>query len=384
MCVDDVADSQRVLSAFLTLLRAGLWERDVDNPGMFPLSPAEWRHVYDMSFGQTVRGIIYQGLCQLPEEMLPPEELLLRWVAEVDAIERRNGVMNDVAGELSAFFRKEGLRPVLLKGQGVAGLYAHPLLRECGDIDLYFPEQGHFERAAAAAVRRGVSAACDADGCLHYQWRGITVEHHRRFSDMASPARRRVLLSCERSKGFVPFALSSVGAEVEVPSPFLNLLLLNTHILKHSLGWGIGFRQLCDMALACHVQSASADSDEYATVIRRLGLSRWTRMLHAFLTTYLGLPASSLPCDTRPLSPLSLLNLVVAGGNFGKNNRPDKGMADCSLWRRKAATALALSKRAGFSLRYAPDEAVWTFFSLLLGQKNKTPRSYNPSTSPRQ
>lgn len=359
----------RVLSAFLTLLRAGLWEREVDDLSLFPLTPDEWGDVRTMSHRQTVDGIVCQGLCRLPDQLLPPESQLLRWVAGTDAIERRNAAMNDAVGSIFSFLRSGGLRPVLLKGQGVARFYERPSVRECGDIDIYFPHNDDMSLAVSALSRRGLRLSGDADGCAHCQWQGFPVELHSRLCDVAAPARRRRLSACEREKGFENFVLPTGGSEeIEMPSPFLNLLLLNTHILKHAIGWGIGIRQLCDLARACHRQGAEVGADEMEREIRCLGLLRWTRMLHAFLTGYLGLPPSSLPFACAPLSPAPLLGLVMAGGNFGKDNRPCSGASDSSAFRRKAATAAAFSKNALFSLKYAPGEAVWTFLRLFSGQ----------------
>lgn len=363
----------RVLSAFLTLLRAGLWENDVDTPGLFPLSPSEWAGVRAMSRQQTVEGVVFQGVCRLSEEMLPPDSLLLQWVAAADAIERRNAAMDSAVGEIFAFFRDAGLRPVLLKGQGVARFYERPQSRECGDIDIFFPQKDGMRLAVTSLARREIRHTCDADASVHFQWRGIPVELHSRMFDVAAPARRRILAASGSEKGLESLVLPPCGdEEIEMPSAFLNLLLLNTHILKHAIGWGIGIRQLCDMARACHCQSAMVSAGEMEKEILELGLLRWTRMLHSFLTGCLGLSPWSLPFSTKPLSHAPLLRLVIAGGNFGKGKRPDCDTTIRSTFQRKVATAAAFSKSARFSLRYAPGETVWTFLRLLSGQNKKT------------
>ena len=81
-------------------------------------------------------GIVFRGLHHLPEEYLPADALMIHWVAKADRIERKNRRMDAALRLLLQLLGREGLHPVLLKGQGVAALYEHPLLRECGDIDL--------------------------------------------------------------------------------------------------------------------------------------------------------------------------------------------------------------------------------------------------------
>ena len=56
--------------------------------------------------------------------------------------------LNRYLVRLVAFFEQNGIKTVLLKGAGVAANYPEPVLRECGDIDLYVgPEQ--YEKACA-------------------------------------------------------------------------------------------------------------------------------------------------------------------------------------------------------------------------------------------
>jgi hypothetical protein len=111
------------------------------------MSAGEWKNLYLLSRQQTVTGIVFQGIQHLPEHFLPAEELLVRWMAETDAIERKNIQMNKALELLVQWFTESGVQPVLQKGQGIASLYENPLLRECGDIDFYFDSRQMFEKA---------------------------------------------------------------------------------------------------------------------------------------------------------------------------------------------------------------------------------------------
>lgn len=86
-------------------------------PVPFPLSGESWENIYRMARRQTVTGLVYRGVCHLPDEMLPPEKLLVRWVAEINAIEQRNHRMNAVLAELYEMFRNDGLTPFFRKAR---------------------------------------------------------------------------------------------------------------------------------------------------------------------------------------------------------------------------------------------------------------------------
>ena len=234
--------------ALFSLLRAGLWEREPDDLSPFPLTDAQWWEVYRMSVRQTVAGIVFRGLHHLPEEYLPADALMIHWVAKADRIERKNRRMDAALRLLLQRMGREGLHPLLLKGQGVAALYEHPLLRECGDIDLCFPSEKE-EREAAELVRRaGCRTERRPDGSVCYSWQGVEVEHHTRLFDLYNPLLGGYLSALVVKHGFTDIRTED-GASLPVPSPLPNLLSLNVHLLKHIMGHGVGLRQFCGARL---------------------------------------------------------------------------------------------------------------------------------------
>ena len=51
---------EKVQTALLVLLRAGLWERKIEDLSCFPLSAGEWKNLYLLSRQQTVTGIVFR------------------------------------------------------------------------------------------------------------------------------------------------------------------------------------------------------------------------------------------------------------------------------------------------------------------------------------
>lgn len=361
-------DLDKLHAALFTLLRSGLWEREVDSLSVFPLSAVEWEQVFRQSRQQTVTGIVYQGLQYLPDSMLPPEALLIRWTAEADAIERRNKDMDKALCGLYSLLRSHGLNPVLQKGQGVAQFYEKPLLRECGDIDLYFNNPRAMYAATVCIRWQKINVKKMPDKSAFYRWKGMEVEHHSRLFDLHNPFLQSRAYRLELEKGYdsVSF-LPDPGIKVTVPSPFLNLLLLDLHILKHALGWGIGLRQLCDMARACHRLHGKVDREEMKAACRSLGLEKWNPLLHAFLTEHLGLQPSCLPYPETAPDARSLFDIVMKGGNFGYK-LAERNQHGQSILRRKLRTARSFRNNLRFVTNYAPKEAFWLFAGLLKGQ----------------
>ena len=428
---------ERVRNAFLSLLRAGLWSRDPLEEGFSRLGAEEWDEVFRMSGRQTVTGIVFDGICRLPEGLQPSGVSFARWVVAVDAMERRNATMNAALKDLVKLFVDSGLDPVLQKGQGIARLYPEPSHRECGDIDLYFslrslsqskgpermvtstgsvtgmkdPERtvtstgsvtgvkneegngrgglvslsNHSDRALELIEAKGIKVSRMPDGSHSYEWKGIEVEHHPAIVDLNGPFLKRWIRTLTDDPGTKPSPLADGLLE---PSTELNALLLNAHILKHAMGKGIGLRQMCDLAMVYHRMSESRGRQETGERIyclyRRAWLQKWSRLLHSFLVDVIGLPEEELPYPERIVSVRPLLHIVEDGGNFGQYRsarfdrfvslsnhsgrsasvpEPVKGQT-----RGKLATAGMFVRRAGFSLRFAPNEAFWTVVNLALGQ----------------
>lgn len=354
---------ERVRDAFLILLRSGLWGSAQSVEDFTQLTDEEWELVFRMSVRQTVTGIVFDGICRLPDGMQPSERLFAKWLAVVDGIERCNERMNVALKALAGMFVGRGLTPVLQKGQGISVLYPVPSHRECGDIDLYFPGN-QFHRAVGMVRAGDVRTSLMPDGSHSYEWQGIDVEHHPEIVDLDSPCLRRWLAGLSEDPGTIPSALAD---GLSVPSPELNALMLNAHILKHSIGKGVGLRQICDLAMVYHSIGKEGNSREIGgrilSLYRRAGILKWSRLLHSFLVDVIGLPEEELPYPEKLVSCKPLERIVEEGGNFGQYRtgcRHSNGG--------KLATVGMILRRAGFSLRFAPDEAFWNVVKLVKGQ----------------
>ena len=319
---------------FFSLLRAGLYGSPL--PDFPALTGKQWRVILEMARRQTVVGVLYQGISQLPQGYPLPQDLLFLMVAEIDRVEKRSRKVHEIVRTLTAQFEAQGLHPIIMKGTTVSAFYAQPYYRECGDIDLYFPPE---EFDAAAALMAPVTPA--PDGSVHYKRDGIDIDQHRRYFDIHS----RVLPA--------------------VPSPEAILLMLSAHILKHCMGPGIGLRQICDLAMA--YKALNVEPERLRACFRDAGLERWNQLLFSFLHKYLG----AEPLYENQPSPEPLLKIVLEGGNFGHHSQAREASLYKSPLRRKLGTARLYLRRLPFSLRYAKKELLPMVGELLKGNLSR-------------
>lgn len=358
----------KILDAYYCLLRAGMWGIPSGNPLFCSLSAEEWNGILALSKIQTVRGLVFGGVEKLSMEMMPSVETIATLAAWTDAIERRNMEMDRAVSGLWSLLVSGGLNPVLVKGQAVASFYRQPLYRECGDIDLYFNDTSEMAKAVELVESRGADVRISPDGSRCFRWEGTVVEYHTNLIDLYSPAVRKYIDRTIRERGFVEQNISGGSLSVLVPAPELNLLMLYAHILKHVIGKGIGMRQMCDTAMACSHYAGKIDSDGFRMICERSGISVWCRVLHSFMTGYLGLPAAELPFSTPEADASELAAIVLKGGNFGQFSSLSS-KKDAPVFMRKARTAMSFLRHSRFSLSVAPWETSGVFLSLLAGQK---------------
>ena len=340
--------------AFFYLVKAGMYgETDPNMESVFPLSERSWEAVLLLARQQTVVGLVYRGLDVLPEEWLPSMRVMAVFMACADRIEKANAKMNKTIVKLWRHFEEKGIVAVLQKGQGLAQMYPDPALRECGDIDIYFPDN----------VENPLEGIADADcekrpdGSVFYTVDGIVVEQHNHLLDIASPLRQRFIKKLIADKGFEKMRIGGDdGVDVLVPAPEVNLLLISSHILKHILGVGIGLRQICDYAVARRYYADRVNSAEMQSIYRKAGIAKWSNYFDRFFTPVYDGKKSNI-----------LLDIILKGGNFGGFTEGRKN-ATKSRVSRKLHTLRSFCGNIRLAFRFAPGEWLWTMAQLIGGQ----------------
>jgi hypothetical protein len=310
--------NQKIRDAFLFLLKQGLWGKRIEPKSSFNMNKEEWSLIYQISLSQTVEGLVYEGVLLLPNEFYPPYEILLRWTAKIDSIERFNKKVRNSLSILADGFVKNNIAFLLLKGTGLAENYNKPLLRVSGDIDLYFPSIEDYNNANSLLQARGAVINKGDHHSVFYIFNNVEIEHHTKMIDVFNPFCQKYIKDLIQREINNKKTLIINGQQIFLPSYTLSQVQANAHILKHYMGFGIGLRQICDVARLCFVKEESFIGDELKSIYIKLGLERWMNAVHNLLVKDLGLEESKLPYpiekdyDTYPI-----MNDIFNSGNFG-------------------------------------------------------------------
>ena len=182
----------------------------------------------------------------------------------------------------------------------------------------------------------------DEDEIILEEKNGLLVEFHRRWECLYNPwTNRRLLQWCRNAK--------AVDSE-------LYLVCLILHIQRHFLTYGIGLKQVCDVAVMW--RRASLDRDRVASLLRSLHAERFSRLLFGFIAIHLG------SVEDFPLPPvtegkgLELLNDVIL--REGYNLKMEQELVAGSKNRTMArivSNAVFWTKRSCRVCRIMPGEA---------------------------
>ena len=349
----------------LSLVRSALWDTTPSAEG-FPLDEATWHYLYYLAKKQTVQGIVYDAICRLPEDLLPPTDLLLGWMNEVQSIEvNHQQQMRALAWLTTRVEVESALRPIILKGLPLAALYPIPSHRISGDIDVFYGSSAAAEAADSLVESWGTIVSRGKFGESIFTISHVPVEHHGLLVHSHVPIRNRRLTAwIERKMAEEGFTREVIVGEmpVRVLPPDLNVVQLSSHNLGHSLNEGISVRQLCDLALFVDHHHEVLRATPLRQLLSRFGLRRWTDLCLSYCVSYLGLSAERLPYPVKTSSGTIevLRREVMLSGNFGQmDERYERNPEGNAL-----VTAKRISNNVSRYFRVAPLESFFSISSL--------------------
>ncbi len=309
--------------AFLALVRAGLWENDVQ---LEPYGDVDFNVIYRLAQEQSVVGLVAAGLEHIADIKIPKEEVLL-FVGEALQLEQRNTAMNNFIGGLIEKMRAIGIDAVLVKGQGVAQCYKRPLWRSSGDIDLLLSEE-NFHKAREflrPLTKNGFDPVFEQARNISAQVSLWEIElHDNQFCGLSNRV-DLVIKEIQDDIFFCGNVRSWMNGKTPVFLPGINndILFVFTHFLKHFFKGGLGLRQICDWCRLLWTNRSSIDYDLLGNRLRRMGLLSEWRAFGYYAVNFLGMPEEAMPfyiTTKRWGKKAVLINcFLLEVGNMGHN-----------------------------------------------------------------
>ena len=312
----------QVEDVFYKILRAALWGDSVEVPEGF----SQWSVVMKFAKNQALMGLVTDVLLTRTEIR---ESLPAKFVERLQDIPMTNvgmhSQMNMTLQLLVLTLRKEGIDPVLLKGQGLSRYYPIPELRQCGDIDIYVGEE-NYEKAydAILPIVSKIEDKSKIWSSMHFDATigSVMVEVHQKADKMYS--RRNEKLYREFMLEGLSHSLCAVRfGEVDVltPNDTYNAFYVFYHLWRHFSTSGVGLRQFCDWACFLHTHVGKLDLPYLKKMLEDLGFMKPWQVFGCFIVKDLGLPEKEFPFYNKKYVGKvdRVREYVMTDGNFGVN-----------------------------------------------------------------
>ena len=329
------------------------------------VTDADWHLLFEFCKRQALIGVGFSAVEKLHTQgMVCHVGLRMQWMALALQIEKRNDLLNQQCSQLTRRYWHDGLSTCILKGQGNLLNYPEHLRkrRQCGDIDVWTVCKNgipiavqtgkdkaeymeyHGRKAVIEYVRMQHRLAGNNDmpkQNYHHidapTMDGTEVEVHFRAAHLYSPLRNWRLQKwmnehadeCMKNKTHLGFAM---------PTSSVNVLYQMTHMYKHHIDGGLGFRHLMDYyyvlrlwhndvmeckdlqsqgmwceGLGTHVMS----NEEVMSVIRSFGMTKFAAAVMYVLHKVFDMSSHYYICNLNEKEGKKLLAEIMNSGNFG-------------------------------------------------------------------
>lgn len=261
----------------------------------------DWQEVFQLSQEHGVAAIVLDGLeiikgerTNISDEALPSRELTLKWIGMVlRQYEQRYITYEKNTQDLAAFYRKYGIRMMMIKGYGLSLNYPKPNHRPCGDMDIFL--FGGQERADQLIYKElGIEVDKSHHHHTVFKFHGETVENHYDFLNVhVRPSNKRIEAKLKELANLNLDVNDNQKADnIYFPSVEFNAIYLLRHCAAHFASTEMTVRQVLDWGLFMEKNHQEINWDEYLPYIKQEGMFRFYNLLGLFCVRHLGFNAS--------------------------------------------------------------------------------------------
>lgn len=361
----------------LALLSAALFDREPQTDLFTEDTRQDWEAITKLSKEQSVLGLVVERMLTMPKELQAERPLRIELALGLELVLRHYKAYNKKLQAIYQEYEDEGLFTVMLKGLTMSKLYPRPELRSLGDVDLFLPKTGDYDRANAWVKSKGYRLHGSSIYEQAYVRDRLMVENHRLLSYFGIPrydkALSEIIEQIDRADDWAYITIEDRRYRT-LPLE-LNAVYTFHHILHHFSYLGIGLRQICDWILLLKEQGERLNIDVFNDYAQRLDLLRPMQLFALMAVRHLSVPADifpfALPADRRSEE---LADLIIRdtfeGGNFGFEHFAGRKFSNIwfrrwFMFRRTTWRSIKVSEVSPEHIRLIPLIAIWTRLKLL-------------------
>ena len=290
----------------IELLRAALYKEIPANPP----ENCSWVSVYELAKKHSVAGMVCYAVLRLPQNLLPAEEVLKKWVQTMQFSIARESIQHI---EGTAFFNllETNKIPFLpLKGWHIKHLYPQPDMRTMCDIDILIHKK---DREASAELLRQCG----------FEISEKTISNHVCF--LKKPHTSLELHDSlfmknhsfyEYFRDYLSKCHSAEGKKYEQAAKTEDFFLfMIAHIAKHYEHGGTGIRSLIDLCLFIQEYEDKMDMKYIESGLTELGLLKFTDRIKQLSLCWFSPKPDNLTTELTTMG-----NYILSSGTYGQKS----------------------------------------------------------------
>ena len=304
---------------YFALLQAAIWDRPMAYEGAI-----DWPKVMQLSEHHATATLLCDVASRMNDGRQPDAEMLGKMKNLMRANLFFHMRLKQTMLQAVDMLREHDIEPVLLKGFSLSQLYPNPVLRQFGDIDLFVGLERFHEACAVLRAMPGSynwGVILDSGRHFNIEFGEYSIEIHRVSSEVLEAEENAVYMEIER-QGLVINAeeVELEGARLRIPSKNFMAFFTFYHAWHHFLTTGVGWRQLCDIAMVLHAYHGQLNEDQFRHDLEAMHLMKPWQVFGNLLVQHLGLPQAEMPFYTSKLhrTPRKLYDYIMREGNFGR------------------------------------------------------------------
>lgn len=331
-------------SLFFYFLRKGLFHDHKENIERNP-TPKEWKQIFDQANSQAVSGLIIDGIAN--SDVRPEHSFWEQKIIDLIRLEEINKTVIECGEKWLKRLENSKINSFIFKGSSVAKWYNEPLHRETGDVDIVI--QDKWERVKPLLEMNKMDFR-NEHGDLILKDGPVTVEFHEKWEYAYNPSTN------ER--------LQSMCNQADKNNHELYLACLILHLRRHFLTYGIGLKQVCDIAMMLH--SRKINHKILASILKDLNTDRFSRVLFGFIDCYLhgNLKYPLLPIK-KGYDFNTFCKVILEEGYMLKTAQEKKAQNSNKPWKRILRNTGFWIKRSIKLYHLMPDESIWFLIYML-------------------
>ena len=268
---------------------------------LFEAAGVDGKDFLSVARHQGVCAVLLDEMERLPKEQRPPKPLLMQLIARTAVVERAYAMHRERIASLAEFYRRHGVRMLLLKGYGCSLCWPKPEHRPTGDIDIWLFGKKD-EADACVEAELGIRVHREYHKHSTFVYGGVEVENHAKFIDDVSHKSNirfeRTLVSVlEREE-----CLASPIDNVLLPPPTFNALFLLRHTGEHFASNEITLRHVLDVGTFFGRYHSQIDWTLVFNVYKEERMLRFFNAIATICVEYMGMDAGCFASDGKEYS----------------------------------------------------------------------------------